>query len=253
MKADDIAFLIGHADGIVQTHQLTPIPTHVNPFHGLSEVNDKVNFTQICTAWLKENTKGNSPKQRSFWTNQHKILTSFFFSSDSVQDEPQKVPLQVTPTAQTESATKYRRLSTSPITVPGPPAYSNSAEPKRPKRFPHPNYDHRNTNYKQPPLTDRLSLDDIFDERPKESLSPIHPKKSIMTEHQFDFSPEGFPQELYRVGGANMVREYNQRKEQTSAHKIDDEDNDDSTNSLTIYERAYACFKYASYDGGSMK
>jgi hypothetical protein len=64
-----------------------------------------------------------------------------------------------------------------------------------------------------------------------------------MTEHQFDFSPEGFPNELYRVGGANMVREYNQRKEQTSAHQSDDENSDDSRNSLKIYEQAYACFR----------
>ncbi len=40
-----------------------------------------------------------------------------------------------------------------------------------------------------------------------------------------------------------MVREYNQRKEQTSAHQSDDENSDDFTNSLTIYERAYACFR----------
>jgi hypothetical protein len=40
-----------------------------------------------------------------------------------------------------------------------------------------------------------------------------------------------------------MVREYNQRKEQTSANQSDDENSDDSTSSLTIYERAYACFR----------
>jgi hypothetical protein len=44
--SDDIAYLIGHVDGIVQSHQLTPILTHVNPFHELNEVNDKVHFTQ---------------------------------------------------------------------------------------------------------------------------------------------------------------------------------------------------------------
>ncbi len=166
-----------------------------------------------------------------------------FSSSDSVLDDTRQVPLQVTPTAATTSATKYRGISTSPITVPGTPDNSHPTEPKRQKRFPHPNYDHRNTNYKQPPLTDRLSLDDIFDGCPKESLSPIPPKGRIMTEYRFDFSPEGFPHELYRVRGANMVREYNQRKGQTSAHQSDDENSDDSTNSLTIYEQAYACFR----------
>ncbi len=93
-------------------------------------------------------------------------------------------------------------------------------------------------------MTSLMNGDDIFDEWPKESLSPIHPKKRIMTEHQFDSSTEGFPHELHRVGGANMVREYNQRKEQTSANPSDDEDSVFiSANSLIIYERAYACYR----------
>jgi hypothetical protein len=44
--ADDIAYLIGHADVIIQSHQLTPIHTHMNPFQELGEVNDKLHFTQ---------------------------------------------------------------------------------------------------------------------------------------------------------------------------------------------------------------
>jgi hypothetical protein len=78
---------------------------------------------------------------------------------------------------------------------------------------------------------------------PKESFCPIHPKKRIITESQFDFSNEGFPHELYRVGGANTVREYSQRREQTTEHNSDDDKSTDSDRSLKIYEKAYACFK----------
>jgi hypothetical protein len=56
-----------------------------------------------------------------------------------------------------------------------------------------------------------MSIDDIFDEWPKESLSPIHPKKRIMTEHQFDFSTEGFPHSTEELGEqtwfVNTIRE----------------------------------------------
>jgi hypothetical protein len=40
-----------------------------------------------------------------------------------------------------------------------------------------------------------------------------------------------------------MVREYTQRKEQTTEHNSDDDKSTDSDRSLTIYEKAYACFK----------
>jgi hypothetical protein len=45
LTADDIAFLIGHADGVVQTHELSLIPTHKNKYEDLQEVYDKINFT----------------------------------------------------------------------------------------------------------------------------------------------------------------------------------------------------------------
>ena len=46
LTAEDIAYLIGHTDGTVQSHQSTSIPTHVNTFQLLHEVNDKQFLTQ---------------------------------------------------------------------------------------------------------------------------------------------------------------------------------------------------------------
>jgi hypothetical protein len=44
LTADDIAFLIGHADGVVQTHALSPISKHQNIYEDLQEVHDKLTF-----------------------------------------------------------------------------------------------------------------------------------------------------------------------------------------------------------------
>jgi hypothetical protein len=52
-SADDIAYLIGHADEIIQYDQFTPIPTHVNLFDKLSEVNDKVHFPHNMHGMMK--------------------------------------------------------------------------------------------------------------------------------------------------------------------------------------------------------
>jgi hypothetical protein len=210
-------------------------------------VNDKVHFTQNMHGMMRGEHKRKltkAEKQMDKSAKDFKLLLFSSLPSDSTHEAAQAVPLQDrTSRTKKQSASKYRRLNTSPITVPGTPDSSTTINQRQPKRFPSPNYDHRNTNYQQPLLTDRLSLDNILAEWPKESFSPLHPKKRIMTEHQFDFSTEGFPHELYRVGGANMVREYNQRKEQTIAHRSDDDKSDDSENSLTMYERAYACFR----------
>ncbi len=242
--SDDIAYLIGDVDGIVQSHQLTPIPTHVNSFHELNEVNDKVHFTQNMHGMMRGEHKRKltkSAKQMDRSTNDFNLL---LFSSLSVHEVTREVPLQDrTSRAKKQSASKYRRLNTSPITVPGTPDSDTTLTQRHPKRFPSPNYAHRDTNYRQPSLTDRLSLDDIMKDWPTESFCPIRPKKRIMTESQFDFSNERFPHELYRVGGANMVREYTQRREQRTKPNSDDDKSTDSERSLKIFEKAYACFK----------
>jgi hypothetical protein len=104
MKADDIAFLIGHVDGIVQTHQLTPIPTHANQFNALHEINDKVNFTQNMHGMVKGEHKRKLTKEEKQLDQSAQDFNLLLFSSipsDPVHDETRKVPLQViTPTAE---------------------------------------------------------------------------------------------------------------------------------------------------------
>ncbi len=46
MRSDDLAFLIGHQDGLVQAHVFKSIPQHHNAFTTLPEVDDKTLFTQ---------------------------------------------------------------------------------------------------------------------------------------------------------------------------------------------------------------
>jgi hypothetical protein len=53
LTGDDIAFLIGHTDGVVETHELSPILTHENIYNDLTEVCDKLNFTQNMQGMLK--------------------------------------------------------------------------------------------------------------------------------------------------------------------------------------------------------
>jgi hypothetical protein len=97
-----------------------------------------------------------------------------------------------------------RRLSTSPITVPGTPDNPPTIAPLRPARFPTPNYEHRNTNYVQPSLTDRLRIDDLQGPWPTEA-SFKQTRTRLLTEDQFNFSDDEFPHELYRVVGVSMV------------------------------------------------
>jgi hypothetical protein len=59
----------------------------------------------------------------------------------------------------------------------------------------------------------------------------------MLTENDFDFTSTGFPNELFRVGGVQMVREYEGRKQ----NQIDEIE--ESKRSLKIYERAYACYR----------
>ena len=111
---------------------------------------------------------------------------------------------------------KNTRLRHSPITIPGTPS---------------PDYSHRDTNYRQPPLSERLLIDDLD--------FPTTRKHATLTENDFDFTSKGFPNELYRVGGVQMVREYEGRtQEEDQIGEIED-----SKRSLKIYEKAYACYR----------
>ena len=68
-----------------------------------------------------------------------------------------------------------------------------------------------------------------------------HPRRpqAQLTENDFDFTSTGFPNELYRVGGVQMVREYEERKQEKN--QIDEVE--ESKRSLEIYEKAYACYR----------
>ena len=109
--------------------------------------------------------------------------------------------------------------------------YDLPAPPKRPTRFPIPNYEHRDTNYKKPPLHERLKIDELLDDT---LLLPCYKR-------DFDFTPIGFPNELYRVGGVQMVKEYERRKEEEEL--MDADTSEESESSIKIYEKAYANYK----------
>jgi hypothetical protein len=96
LQADDIAFLIGHADGIVQYHQLTSIPTHVNLFDDLNEVNDKVHFTQNMHGMMRGEHKRKLTKAEKHMDKSAKDFNLLLFSSltsDSIHEATQAVPL----------------------------------------------------------------------------------------------------------------------------------------------------------------
>jgi hypothetical protein len=105
---------------------------------------------------------------------------------------------------------KNKRLHHSPITIPGTPS---------------PDYFHRDTNYRPPPLlSERLLIDDLA------FPTPTHPhtrQHALLTQTDFDFTSTGFPNELYRVGGVQMVRDYETRNQ-------DKDEIEDSKRSLKI-------------------
>ncbi len=145
---------------------------------------------------------------------------------------------------QKKSARKYQRLNTLPITIPGTPDHTPTLPPRKSRRSPVPNYSHRDTNYKQPPLPDRMLIDDYYAGRDlfphewaKETGQKVPSQAKIITEHEFDFSDAGFASKLFRVGGRDMRRDY-----ETRVHSDDSDDSDSSKNSLHIYQQASACY-----------
>ncbi len=56
----------------------------------------------------------------------------------------------------------------------------------------------------------------------------------MLKQNDFDFTSIGFPKELYRVGGVQMVKEYEGRKQD----KDQTNEIEDSKRSLKIYEKA---------------
>jgi hypothetical protein len=146
---------------------------------------------------------------------------------------------------------KYKRLNTSPTTIPGTPEGKEEKAAKRPTRFPVPNYEHRNTNCKQLPLMERILLDDYVNggdlfptEWAEETGQKIPSPTKIITENDFDFTDAGFANELFRVEGQAMKIGYDTNKDRvTHSTKEDDSDSDSSTKSIRLYGKAYVCYK----------
>jgi hypothetical protein len=68
LTGDDIAFLIGHTDGVVETHELSPILPHKNIYNDLPEVCDKINFTQNMQGMFKGDHKRKLTKEEKRMT-----------------------------------------------------------------------------------------------------------------------------------------------------------------------------------------
>ncbi len=156
--ADDIAYLIRHTDGIVRFPQTTPIIPHVNTYQLLDEVNDKILFTQNMQGMHRRDHKRKLTKEEKKMDQTDRQFNLLLFSSLETDHHHQETTMESTspqPKRGRKSTNQTRRrLSTSPITVPGTPDNPSTIAPKRPARFPTPNYEHRNTNYVPPPLTD---------------------------------------------------------------------------------------------------
>ena len=240
LTGDDIAFLIGHTDGEVKTHELSPLLPHKNIYNDLTEVCDKINFTQNMQGMFKGDHKRKLTKEEKRMTRniRYSDLADSAVPTSHNAERPQTLREQKI------SAKKYQRLNTSPITIPGTPDNLPSP-PRKSRRFPVPDYSHRDTNYKQPPLCDRMLIDDYYAGRDlfphewaKDTGQKVPSQAKIITEDEFDFSDAGFASELFRIGGKEMQRDYH-----TRSSSDESDDSDSSKNSLRIYQQASTCYK----------
>jgi hypothetical protein len=153
LTADDIAFLIGHADGVVQKHDLSPILTHKNIYEDLHEVHDKINFTQMPGMSKGEHKRKLSKEEKIMnkKTNDSRLQLFSYLTEQSLPSETHEEITRGSLRTRKRVHRKYQRLNTSPITIPGTPDNRPTLPPRKPRRFPVPNYSHRDTNYKQPP------------------------------------------------------------------------------------------------------
>ncbi len=255
---------------MVATHEITPILAHTNIYTTLPEACDKINFTQNMQGMIKGEHKRKLTKEEKRMTRQ---INFSHLAENAVPPlhkrkltkEEKRMARQINfshlvdnavpPLAHDErpqtfrtlnkSAHNYQRLNTSPITIPGTPDTRPQPPPRQSRCFPVPNYSHRDTNYKPPPLCDRMLIDDYYAGRDlfphewaKQSRQKVPSQAKILTEDDFDFSDAGFASELFRVGGQYMKRDY-----ETRASSAESDDSDSSKNSLRIYQKASACYK----------
>jgi hypothetical protein len=190
-------------------------------------MNDTTVFTQNVQRMERMDHKRKLSQQERKMDQEARDLNLLLFSESLPTNLP-TAPLKTRRVKRTRQ--QYRTHS--PITIPGTPDPKDSTPSKRPSRCPLPNYEHRNTNYKQPPLIERIRIGDLLDDKLLLSMTRLH--------NGFDFSTDGFPNELYRVGGVKMVKEYERRKDDEA---LNGDTSEDSTSSLKIYEKAYASDK----------
>jgi hypothetical protein len=86
---------------------------------------------------------------------------------------------------------KYSRLDHSPITVSGTPDIQSTQKFQH-ARFSVPDFSHRDQSYHQPPLSDRLLIDDLLSEEWDKGLGgKVLSHHRTLTQNDFDFSDEG--------------------------------------------------------------
>jgi hypothetical protein len=130
-------------------------------------------FTQNMQGMERGDHKRKLTKEEKKMDKTAKDINLLLFSSLDTDHAHYKANIESSPPhpkrGRKRSNQHHRRLSTSPITIPGTPDNPPTIAPKRPARFPTPNYEHRNTNYVQPSLTDRLRIDDLLGPWPTEA------------------------------------------------------------------------------------
>ncbi len=210
--ADEIAFRVGpRKDGIIEEIRFSPVSLTSNSFQSLAESSECDSYTQNMQSFTK-------------YEHQRKLTKAERTQKREYQQWRER--LEDAPTTTREPKRKHNRLTRPSLTVQGTP---DNEPPKRPKRFPVPDYSHRDSIYKQPPLVERVLVSQLFSEAyDADTGLKRHENNETRTENDFDFSEEGFVDELFMLGGKEMVSDYKQRKVTDDK----DEDSDSSVNSV---------------------
>ena len=81
---EELAFLIGHKDGIVRGHELTPIPIHNNKFGDLPTIDDKVLFCNNMQAMQRIDHKRKISKEERRLDEEAQDFELLLFSDTTV-------------------------------------------------------------------------------------------------------------------------------------------------------------------------
>jgi hypothetical protein len=130
LTADDIAFLIGHTDGVVQTHELSPITTHKNRYEDLQEVYDKITFTQNMPGMSKGEHKRKLSKEEKTMdkkTNKSRLQLFSYLTEQNVPSvHHEEHSHQRKPANANKSTKKISALKHIPNYYPGNPRQPTS-------------------------------------------------------------------------------------------------------------------------------